>query len=216
MVRIEQGRSGAGRRRARRRACAASPQSTAIDAAFIDALPKLEIIANFGVGYDSVDARHAGTRGVMVTNTPDVLTEEVADTALGLLINTVRELPRAEQWLRARALGEGRALPADRRDAARPPRRHFRHGPHRARHRQAARSVRAVGRLPQPAAGRGRALCLSSDAGRAGAGGRHADLGGAGRRRDARRPSTPRCWRRSGRTASSSISAAAARSTRRR
>jgi lactate dehydrogenase-like 2-hydroxyacid dehydrogenase len=73
---------------------------TGIDAAFIDALPKLEIIANFGVGYDAVDAKHAGARGIMVTNTPDVLTEEVADTALGLLINTVRELPKAEQWLR--------------------------------------------------------------------------------------------------------------------
>ena len=73
---------------------------TAINAAFIDALPKLEIIANIGVGYDFVDARHAAARGVMVTNTPDVLTEEVADTALGLLLNTVRELPRAEQWLR--------------------------------------------------------------------------------------------------------------------
>ena len=73
---------------------------TAINAAFIDALPKLEIIANMGVGYDSVDARHAGSRGITVTNTPDVLTEEVADTALGLLINAVRELPKAEQWLR--------------------------------------------------------------------------------------------------------------------
>lgn len=74
--------------------------ATVIDAAFIDAFPNLEIIANFGVGYDGVDARHAAARGVMVTNTPDVLTEEVADTAVGLLINTVRELPRAEQWLR--------------------------------------------------------------------------------------------------------------------
>lgn len=73
---------------------------TRIDAAFIDALPNLEIIANFGVGYDAVDARHAATRDVMVTNTPDVLTEEVADTAVGLLLNTVRELPRAERWLR--------------------------------------------------------------------------------------------------------------------
>lgn len=71
-----------------------------VDGAFIDALPNLEIIANFGVGYDAVDARHAGVRGIMVTNTPDVLTEEVADTAVGLLINTVRELPRAEAWLR--------------------------------------------------------------------------------------------------------------------
>ncbi len=73
---------------------------TAIDAAFIDALPKLEIIANFGVGYDAVDAKHAGKKAVMVTNTPDVLTDEVADTALGLLLNTVRELPKAEAWLR--------------------------------------------------------------------------------------------------------------------
>ncbi|MBU2146650.1 MAG: 2-hydroxyacid dehydrogenase [Alphaproteobacteria bacterium] len=72
-----------------------------VNAALIDALPNLEIIASFGVGYDSVDARHAATRGVMVTNTPDVLTEEVADTALGLLINTVRELPLAEAYLRA-------------------------------------------------------------------------------------------------------------------
>ncbi|WP_027170283.1 2-hydroxyacid dehydrogenase [Mesorhizobium sp. WSM3224] len=71
-----------------------------IDAAVIDALPNLEIIANFGVGYDSVDARHAATRGVMVTNTPDVLTEEVADTTIGLLINTVREMYAAEKWLR--------------------------------------------------------------------------------------------------------------------
>lgn len=73
---------------------------TGIDAAFIDSLPRLEVIANFGVGYDAVDARHAATRGIVVTNTPDVLTEEVADTALGLLLGTLREFFRAEQWLR--------------------------------------------------------------------------------------------------------------------
>jgi len=72
-----------------------------VDAAFIDALPALEIIANFGVGYDGVDALHAARRGVTVTNTPDVLTEEVADTTIGLLLNTLRELPRAEAWLRS-------------------------------------------------------------------------------------------------------------------
>ncbi|MFC4624389.1 2-hydroxyacid dehydrogenase [Daeguia caeni] len=72
-----------------------------VDAAFIDALPNLEIIGNFGVGYDAVDACHAGARGIMVTNTPDVLTEEVADTAIGLLIDTVRELSRAQAFLRA-------------------------------------------------------------------------------------------------------------------
>lgn len=74
---------------------------TRIDAALVDALPNLEIVASFGVGYDQVDAGHCASRGVMVTNTPDVLTEEVADTALGLLINTVRELPKAEAWLRS-------------------------------------------------------------------------------------------------------------------
>jgi lactate dehydrogenase-like 2-hydroxyacid dehydrogenase len=73
---------------------------TGAGAAFIDALPNLEIIANMGVGYDGVDAGHAAARGIMVTNTPDVLTEEVADTTIGLLLNTVRELPKAEQWLR--------------------------------------------------------------------------------------------------------------------
>src|SRR5262245_3403156 len=72
----------------------------ALHAPFVDALPKLEIIASFGVGYDHVDAQRAASRGVMVTNTPDVLTEEVADTAIGLLLNTVRELPKAEAWLR--------------------------------------------------------------------------------------------------------------------
>ncbi|WP_299870019.1 2-hydroxyacid dehydrogenase [uncultured Hoeflea sp.] len=74
---------------------------TTISAEFIDALPNLTIIANFGVGYDAVDAAHAASRSVMVTNTPDVLSDEVADTTIGLLINTLRELPRAEAYLRA-------------------------------------------------------------------------------------------------------------------
>ena len=67
---------------------------------FVEAFPDLEIIASFGVGYDGVDAAHAAGRGIVVTNTPDVLSEEVADTTIGLLINTLRRLPAAEQWLR--------------------------------------------------------------------------------------------------------------------
>jgi lactate dehydrogenase-like 2-hydroxyacid dehydrogenase len=74
---------------------------TRISAEFIDSLPNLEVIANFGVGYDAVDAAHAATRKVMVTNTPDVLSDEVADTTVGLLLNTLRELPKAEAYLRA-------------------------------------------------------------------------------------------------------------------
>lgn len=79
--------------------CHSAPGPT-INAAFLDKMPSLKLIANFGVGYDLVDAAEAGRRGVIVTNTPDVLNEEVADTALGLLLMTVRELGRTEQYLR--------------------------------------------------------------------------------------------------------------------
>jgi lactate dehydrogenase-like 2-hydroxyacid dehydrogenase len=72
-----------------------------VDAALMSRLPKLRIVANFGVGYDTVDAAWAGKNGVIVTNSPDVLTEEVADTALGLLLMTVRQLSESERHLRA-------------------------------------------------------------------------------------------------------------------
>lgn len=83
------------------RAVAVSGAGTGrITADFMAALPNLEIVANFGVGYDGVDAPYAGRNGIMVTNTPDVLTEEVADVALGLVIATAREFHKAETWLR--------------------------------------------------------------------------------------------------------------------
>jgi lactate dehydrogenase-like 2-hydroxyacid dehydrogenase len=90
-----------------------------IDDAFMSRFPNLKIISNFGVGYDNVDAKSAAARGVIVSNTPDVLTEEVADTALGLLIMTVRELSQAENWLRAgkwASEGDYRLTPATLRD----------------------------------------------------------------------------------------------------
>ena len=71
-----------------------------VPASLMDALKTLEIVSNFGVGYDGVDAGHAARSGIVVTHTPDVLNDEVADTAIGLLINTLRRLPAAEQWLR--------------------------------------------------------------------------------------------------------------------
>ncbi|MFG1816167.1 2-hydroxyacid dehydrogenase [Kribbella sp. NPDC049174] len=74
---------------------------TRIDGAFLDRLPNVRIVASFGVGYDQIDATAAAERGVVVTNTPGVLDDEVADTALGLLLMTVRELPQAERYLRA-------------------------------------------------------------------------------------------------------------------
>jgi lactate dehydrogenase-like 2-hydroxyacid dehydrogenase len=73
-------------------------------------LPALKVIGNYGVGYDSIDIPEARRRGVIITNTPDVLTEEVADTTIGLLLMTVRELSKAEAWMRA---GQWAATGAD-------------------------------------------------------------------------------------------------------
>ncbi len=70
------------------------------DAALIAALPKLEVNSNFGVGYKSIDLPASVSRGIIVTNTPDVLNEEVADFTVGLLLSTIRELPQADRFLR--------------------------------------------------------------------------------------------------------------------
>jgi lactate dehydrogenase-like 2-hydroxyacid dehydrogenase len=85
----------------RLRAVAVSSVVDRVDAALMRRLPRLEIVSTFGVGYDHIDARHAGAHGIVVTNTPDVLTEEVADTAIGLLLCTAREFVEAERYVRA-------------------------------------------------------------------------------------------------------------------
>ncbi len=75
-------------------------QGAVVDRAYMEALPNLQIVANFGVGYDKVDAPAAAELGVVVTNTPDVLNEEVADTTLALLLMTIRQLPQADRHVR--------------------------------------------------------------------------------------------------------------------
>jgi lactate dehydrogenase-like 2-hydroxyacid dehydrogenase len=99
--------------------CTGSHTGVNTDDTLMARFPNLRIVGNFGVGYDSVDAVAAAKRSVVVTNTPEVLTEEVADTTLGLLLNTVRELYQAEKWLRdgrwARE-GDYRLTPASLRD----------------------------------------------------------------------------------------------------
>lgn len=70
------------------------------DAAMMDALPRTEIIACYGVGYDLIDVNAAKARGIRVTNTPDVLTEEVADMAIGLLLAAARRIPAGDAWVR--------------------------------------------------------------------------------------------------------------------
>ncbi|HJT62947.1 MAG TPA: 2-hydroxyacid dehydrogenase [Burkholderiales bacterium] len=72
-----------------------------VDGKLMDALPKLEIISNFGVGVDAINLADAKQRNIIVTNTPDVLNECVADTALALILNTLRKLPQSEKYMRA-------------------------------------------------------------------------------------------------------------------
>lgn len=85
--------------------CEAIATESLAPAEVIEALPKLKIISSFGVGYDGVDVKAASARGVKVTNTPDVLTDEVADFAVGLLIATARRMVQADRFVR-----EGRWL----------------------------------------------------------------------------------------------------------
>ncbi len=71
-----------------------------VDASLLGWLPELEIISSFGVGYDNVDVAEAARRGIVVTNTPGVLDDEVADLAVGLLLATLRKIPQADRYLR--------------------------------------------------------------------------------------------------------------------
>jgi hydroxypyruvate reductase len=84
---------------------------SAVDAALMDALPKLEIISNFGVGVDSIDLEAARKRKVIVTNTPDVLNDCVADTTLALTLNVMRRFQQAEAYLRSGFWGTRGAYP---------------------------------------------------------------------------------------------------------
>ena len=72
-----------------------------VNAAMIDALPNLKLISHFGVGYDVVDVAAAKKRGIRVTNTPDVLNDCVADTAMALTMNVMRKFPQSEAYLRS-------------------------------------------------------------------------------------------------------------------
>lgn len=74
---------------------------SAVDAAFYDRFPKLQLLACLGAGCEFVDLKAAAARKITVTNTPGVNTEETADTAMGLLLAVVRQLPQADRYLRA-------------------------------------------------------------------------------------------------------------------
>ena len=66
----------------------------------IEMLPNLKVVASSGVGYDSIDIAACNEHGVIVTNTPDVLTDDVADTGIGLILGTLRGMARGDRWVR--------------------------------------------------------------------------------------------------------------------
>ena len=73
---------------------------TGASAELMRGLPNLQLIANFGVGYDTVDLEFARTRGIAITNTPEVLNDDVADLALALMLAVSRRLPQADRFVR--------------------------------------------------------------------------------------------------------------------
>ncbi|XP_057967251.1 hydroxyphenylpyruvate reductase-like [Malania oleifera] len=77
------------------------------DAALIDALPKLEIVASYSVGFDQIDLAKCRERGVRVTNTPDVLTDDVADLAIGLVLATLRRICECDRFVKRGAWNKG-------------------------------------------------------------------------------------------------------------
>jgi lactate dehydrogenase-like 2-hydroxyacid dehydrogenase len=86
---------------------AATTAFRGMDAATMAKLPKLKIVSHFGVGVDSVDVAAASARGVKVTNTPDVLTDDVADLTIGLLLATVRRICAGDRYVRAGKWAQG-------------------------------------------------------------------------------------------------------------
>ncbi|MFC7476893.1 2-hydroxyacid dehydrogenase [Dankookia sp. GCM10030260] len=69
-------------------------------AALMERLPKLGLVACYGVGIDAIDKGWCAAHGIPVTNTPDVLTEDVADMAFALLLGVAREIPGSDAWVR--------------------------------------------------------------------------------------------------------------------
>lgn len=84
---------------------------TVIGAAEMDALPELAAVANFGVGYDNVDVEEATRRGIVVSNTPDVLTDAVADLSVALVLDVLRRVSAADRFVRRGDWAAGRHFP---------------------------------------------------------------------------------------------------------
>lgn len=82
-----------------------------LDAQVLAAAPRLRVVSNFGVGYDNVDLEVATRRGVIVCNTPGVLTDAVADLTMAMVLSLARKLPEAERFVREGRWSPGRTAP---------------------------------------------------------------------------------------------------------
>ena len=85
-----------------------------LEARHMDLLPALGVVANYGVGYDAIDVDAASARGARVTNTPDVLSDEVADLAVAMAIALSRDMVRADRWVRSGAWAREGEMPLTR------------------------------------------------------------------------------------------------------
>ena len=85
------------------------------DKALIDACPALEVISVYGVGYDAVDLEACRARGIRVTNTPDVLTKDVADLGVAMMLCQSRGMIGAETWVRDHSWSNDGLYPLKRR-----------------------------------------------------------------------------------------------------
>ena len=92
------------------RGIAGGGEST-VSAALMGQLPSLEMVSIMGVGYDGVDVAAALKRNILVTHTPNVLNDEVADLAIGLMLSVARRIPQADQYVRSGRWGTEGAMP---------------------------------------------------------------------------------------------------------
>ncbi|MFH1806760.1 MAG: 2-hydroxyacid dehydrogenase [Pseudomonadota bacterium] len=88
-----------------------STAGVGVPTALIDRLPNLKVITSFGVGYDSIDIDACRARGIKVSNTPDVLNDDVADTAIMLMLATLRRLVVGDLWARSGNWSANGAMP---------------------------------------------------------------------------------------------------------
>lgn len=84
---------------------------SAVNAALMGQLPSLEMVSIMGVGYDGVDVASALKRNIVVTHTPNVLNDEVADLAIGLMLSVARRIPQADKYVRSGRWGAEGAMP---------------------------------------------------------------------------------------------------------